>query len=139
MILGLMVFQLLKGWLGHVGTAPEGKKGFAPVIQVLLAAAVMVIPVYYLLSKSDILGVLLIGMMLALVAYFVYSGVRSGDKVQLHRYIAMLILFVANILFWALFEQAGSSLSLFADRFTATHVGAWRCRRRGIRPRTRSS
>ena len=117
MILGLMVFQLLKGWLGHVGTAPEGKKGFAPVIQVLLAAAVMVIPVYYLLSKSDILGVLLIGMMLALVAYFVYSGVRSGDKVQLHRYIAMLILFVANILFWALFEQAGSSLTFLAQDF----------------------
>ncbi len=117
MILGLMVFQLLKGWLGHVGTAPEGKKGFAPVIQVLLAAAVMVIPVYYLLSKSDILGVLLIGMMLALVVYFVYSGVRSGDKVQLHRYIAMLILFLANILFWALFEQAGSSLNFLAQDF----------------------
>jgi POT family proton-dependent oligopeptide transporter len=117
MIIGLMVFQLLKGWLGHVGTAPEGKKGFAPVIQVLLAAAVMVIPVYYLLSKSDILGGLLILMMLALVAYFIYSGVRSGDKVQLHRYIAMLILFLANILFWSLFEQAGSSLNFLAQDF----------------------
>ena len=117
MIIGLMVFQMLKAWLGHVGTAPEGKKGFAPVIQVLLAAAVMVIPVYYLLSKSDVLGVLLIFMMLALVAYFIYSGVRSGDKVQLHRYIAMLILFVANILFWALFEQAGSSLNFLAQDF----------------------
>jgi proton-dependent oligopeptide transporter, POT family len=117
MIVGLMVFQLLKGWLGHVGTAPEGKKGFAPVIQVLLAAAVMVVPVYYLLSKSDILGGLLILMMLALVAYFIYSGVRSGDKVQLHRYIAMLILFLANILFWSLFEQAGSSLNFLAQDF----------------------
>ena len=117
MILGLMVFQGLKSWLGHVGTEPEGKKGFAPVVQVLLAAAVMVIPVYYLLSKSDVLGVLLIFMMLALVAYFIYSGVRSGDKVQLHRYIAMLILFVANILFWALFEQAGSSLNFLAQDF----------------------
>jgi POT family proton-dependent oligopeptide transporter len=117
MIIGLMVFQALKAWLGHVGTAPEGKKGFAPVIQVLLAAAVMVVPVYYLLSKSDVLGVLLIFMMLALVAYFVYSGVRSGDKVQLQRYIAMLILFVANILFWSLFEQAGSSLNFLAQDF----------------------
>ncbi len=117
MIIGLMVFQALKAWLGHVGTPPEGKKSFAPVIQVLLAAAVMVVPVYYLLSKSDVLGVLLIIMMLALVAYFIYSGVRSGDKVQLHRYIAMLILFVANILFWSLFEQAGSSLNFLAQDF----------------------
>jgi POT family proton-dependent oligopeptide transporter len=117
MILGLMVFQLVKGWLGHVGTAPEGKKGYGPLVQVFLAAAVMVVPVYYLLSKSDVLGVLLIAMMLALVAYFVYSGVRSGSKVQLHRYIAMLILFAANILFWALFEQAGSSLNFLAQDF----------------------
>jgi proton-dependent oligopeptide transporter, POT family len=117
MIIGLMVFQALKAWLGHVGTPPEDKKGFAPVIQVLLAAAVMVVPVYYLLSKSDVLGVLLIIMMLSLVAYFIYSGVRSGDKVQLHRYIAMLILFVANILFWSLFEQAGSSLNFLAQDF----------------------
>ena len=128
MIIGLMVFQLLKGWLGHVGTAPEGKKGFAPVVQVLLAAAVMVVPVYYLLSKSDVLGVLLIFMMLALVIYFIYSGVRSGDKVQLHRYIAMLILFLANILFWSLFEQAGSSLNFLAQDFVqmpAVSIFGW--------------
>ena len=117
MILGLMVFQLLKGWLGHVGTAPEGKKGFMPIVQVLLAAAVMVVPVFFLLSKSDVLGGLLIAMMLSLAGYFLYSGVRSGDKVQLHRYIAMLILFMANILFWALFEQAGSSLNFLAQDF----------------------
>ena len=117
MILGLMVFQLLKGWLGHVGTAPEGKKGVMPVVQVLLAAAVMVVPVFFLLSKSDVLGGLLIAMMLSLSGYFLYSGVRSGDKVQLHRYIAMLILFMANILFWALFEQAGSSLNFLAQDF----------------------
>ena len=117
MILGLMVFQMLKGWLGHVGTAPEGKKGFMPVVQVLLAAAVMVVPVFFLLSKSDVLGGLLIIMMLGLTGYFIYSGVRSGDKVQLHRYIAMLILFLANILFWALFEQAGSSLNFLAQDF----------------------
>lgn len=114
MILGLVVFQILKGWLGHVGTAPEGKKGFGPMAQVFIAAAVMVVPVYFLLSKSDVLGGVLIAMMLGLVAYFLYSGVKSGEKVQLHRYIAMLILFAANILFWALFEQAGSSLNFLA-------------------------
>lgn len=117
MILGLMVFQLLKGWLGHVGTAPEGKKGYMPIVQVLLAAAVMVVPVFFLLSKSDVLGGLLIAMMLSLSGYFLYSGMRSGNKVQLHRYIAMLILFMANILFWALFEQAGSSLNFLAQDF----------------------
>ena len=117
MILGLVVFQVVKGWLGHVGTAPEGKKGFAPIIQVLVGCALLVVPVFFLLSKSDVLGGLLIAMMLALVAYFLYSGFTSGSREQLHRYIAMLILFVANILFWSLFEQAGSSLNFLAQDF----------------------
>ena len=117
MILGLMVFQIYKGWLGHVGTTPAGKEGFGPVLKVLAGAAVLAFPVYYLLGESDQLGLLLILMMLGLVAYFITSGVRSGDKVQLHRYIAMLILFLANILFWALFEQAGSSLNFMARDF----------------------
>jgi POT family proton-dependent oligopeptide transporter len=114
MILGLVVFQVVKGWLGHVGKAPENKRGFGPMMQVAVACAVLVVPVYFLLSKSDVLGGLLIVMMLGLVGYFIYSGVSSGEKTQLHRYIAMLILFAANILFWALFEQAGSSLNFLA-------------------------
>ncbi len=117
MIFGLMMFQVLKGWLGHVGTAPEGKAGIGPFIQVLVGAAVLVVPVYLLLSESDLLGGVLIVMMLGLVGYFIWSGIRSGQKEQLHRYIAMLILFAANVLFWAMFEQAGSSLNFMARDF----------------------
>ncbi|MBD8524926.1 peptide MFS transporter [Pseudomarimonas arenosa] len=115
MIFGLVVFQVVKGWLGHVGTAPEGKQGVGPIMQIFVASAVLVAPVYILLSMSDVLAVVLIVLMLGLAAYFVWSGIQSGDKQQLHRYIAMLILFAANILFWALFEQAGSSLNFLAQ------------------------
>jgi POT family proton-dependent oligopeptide transporter len=114
MVFGLMVFQAVKSWLGHVGTAPAGKAGKGPMAQVLIGAALLVVPVYFLLSQSDLLGVLLVVMMLGLAGYFLWSGARSGSKVQLHRYTAMLILFAANILFWALFEQAGSSLNFLA-------------------------
>ncbi|MCE2944185.1 MAG: peptide MFS transporter [Lysobacteraceae bacterium] len=117
MVFGLVVFQILKDWLGHVGAKPEGKEGYGPIVQVLVGAAVLVVPVYFLLSQSDVLGGLLIAMMLGLVAYFIYSGIASGSREQLHRYIAMLILFAANILFWALFEQAGSSLNFLARDF----------------------
>lgn len=116
MLLGLVVFQALKAWLGHVGAAPANKKGFMPMLQVLVGCAVLVVPVYFLLDKSDLLGGLLIVMMLGLITYFIYSGMRS-DRQQLHRYIAMMILFLANILFWSLFEQAGSSLNFLAQDF----------------------
>jgi len=114
MILGLVVFQLLKGWLGHVGKPLPGKAGYKPLLQVLIAALLLVVPVFFLLSRSDLLGGVLVVLFVGLLAYFVYSGFASKDRVQLHRYIAMLILFFANIFFWALFEQAGSSLNFFA-------------------------
>ena len=117
MLFGIMAFEALKGWLGLVGKAPENKKGYFSMLQVLAGAAILVVPVYFLLSKSEVLGVLLIFMMLGLVGYFIWSGLHSGEKEQLHKYIAMLILFAANVLFWALFEQAGSSLNFLARDF----------------------
>lgn len=117
MLLGLVVFQIFKHWLGHVGKAPADRDGPKSMLQVLIGGAVLVVPVYFLLSESDALGVLLIVMMLGLIGYFIWSGIHSREREQLHRYIAMLILFAANILFWALFEQAGSSLNFLARDF----------------------
>ena len=142
MLLGLVVFQALKAWLGHVGTAPAGREGMGNVGKVLVGALLLAVPAYFLLDmgwqnafaerfaadgvfgmllrKLGILGMLLVVMMVGLAAYFITSGIRSGEKQQLHRYIAMLILFAANILFWALFEQAGASLNFLAQ----DHVNA---------------
>ncbi len=83
----------------------------------------MSIGVFFLLSESEILGWLLGFIMTALIVYFIVSGIRSGDKVQLQRYIAMIILFVANACFWALFEQAGSSMNFFAREFVTPMFG----------------
>jgi POT family proton-dependent oligopeptide transporter len=44
--------------------------------------------------------------------------------VQLQRYIAMIILFLANACFWALFEQAGSSMNFFAREFVTPMFGS---------------
>lgn len=117
MVLGLVVFQWLKIWLNGIGRAPDGRDGFKSMVQVLIGCLILVIPVYFLLSKSEILGGILVVMMIGLVAYFVWSGLNSGEKEQLHKYIAMLILFGANIIFWALFEQAGSSLNFLAKDY----------------------
>ena len=117
MILGVLVFQIRAGMLGHIGKAPEGREGLKPLFVVLAGAVLMVPVIYFLLSKSALLGYVMVGLMALLALHFVVSGIRSGDRVQLHRYIAMLLLFLANCLFWALFEQAGSSLNFFARDF----------------------
>jgi proton-dependent oligopeptide transporter, POT family len=40
------------------------------------------------------------------------------------RVIALFITFIFSIVFWMAFEQAGSSLNLFADRYTDLHLGS---------------
>ena len=120
MLLGLAVFQWRIARLGEIGKAPAGGEGIARTLVVVLGALVAVPLVYLLLNQKTLVGWLLIGLFLALTVFFIVSGIRSRDKVQLHRYIAMLLLFLAKILFWGMFEQAGSSLNFFAKE----HVDA---------------
>ena len=47
----------------------------------------------------------------------------NGD--ELKRVLVIFILFVFSILFWMTYEQAGSSLTLFADRLTRTTLFGW--------------
>ncbi len=48
------------------------------------------------------------------------AATLSGDDWK--RIIAIFILFIFTILFWAAYEQKGSSLNLFADRLTRTEI-----------------
>lgn len=124
MILSTLFLEFAKKRLGKVGRPDPDKEGWGR-FWIVLAGTIASVPIiYYLLSASTVLGYLLVIIMLGLAAYFVISGIRSGDKVQLQRYIAMLILFVANACFWALFEQAGSSLNFFAREHTTPMYGS---------------
>jgi proton-dependent oligopeptide transporter, POT family len=123
MICGLIVFQMLKGMIGHVGQPQAKFADLKPIGVVLLGAACVVPFIYLLLSQGAILGPILMAAMIGLSVYFIYSGIASKERVQLDRYIAMLILFYANILFWALFEQAGSSLNFLAQDYSTSPFG----------------
>lgn len=119
MLLGLMVFQWLRGWLGHIGEPVKAEAAFKRVALVLGGCLLAVPLVYMLLSQPQVVTRVLIVAFIALAVYFITSGIKSGDRVQLHCYIAMLILFLAKILFWGMFEQSGSSLNFFAKDHVA--------------------
>ena len=123
MILSTVFLEIAKKALGRVGRPEPDKEGWGRFFVVLAGTLAIVPVIYFLLSESEILGFLLVFIMLGLVLYFIGAGIRSGDKVQLHRYIAMLILFVANSCFWALFEQAGSSLNFLAREHVTPMFG----------------
>jgi proton-dependent oligopeptide transporter, POT family len=118
MILAVVVFHLKTDILGHIGKPAPQHAGAKPIINVTLGLLAVVAISYFLLSKSDLLGGLLLGLFALLAVYLISSGFKESHA-QGQKYIAMFLLFAANILFWALFEQAGASLNFLAQDFVA--------------------
>ncbi|WP_266183379.1 peptide MFS transporter [Dyella humicola] len=67
-----------------------------------------------------VLGALFAGLSLLLLI----EGIREG-RVQRDKVIAMLIIFVFNVLFWMFFEQAGSSFTFLADQIVNRQLGSF--------------
>lgn len=75
-----------------------------------------------LLSQSYVGLTLTLVSILVVVGIPVYSFLYC-DKVERDRMIVAVILTAFSVLFWALFEQAGSSMTLFAERNTDRVIG----------------
>ena len=65
-------------------------------------------------------------LLIAIVAFFGWLFLTPGwtPEERKHLY-AIAVLFLAAAVFWSLFEQAGSTLNLFADRDTRTTFLGW--------------
>jgi POT family proton-dependent oligopeptide transporter len=75
-----------------------------------------VIPMWFLIGQHDIVSLsLTIGAPLIFLAMFVWVGTALTGHERSRMFVA-LILIVFSVLFWTLFEQAGSSLTLYADQ-----------------------
>ncbi len=72
---------------------------------------------------SDVLGGLLFVTVAAFFAWALFAGQFSPEERK--RMIVVAILFAASCLFWSVFEQAGSTLNLFAQRNTENRVLGW--------------
>jgi len=77
-----------------------------------------VIPAWLLVQQSELmekaLPILVPGLFVAVLAYAI-AGFKGQERLKM---IAALVLILFSVVFWMLFEQAGSSLSLFAERST---------------------
>lgn len=71
----------------------------------------------YLLALPVLGKVLFVTFLAAVVGIPVWAW-RAGTRAEFQMMLAAVILVVFNVTFWTLFEQAGSSLTLFADRNT---------------------
>ncbi len=56
------------------------------------------------------------------IAGIMFYAFFKVDKIKRDRLIALMILITSTIVFWALFEQAGASMTLFADRVVDRNI-----------------
>ena len=77
-----------------------------------------------LYGEAGILSALFPTVVFFFVGYLI-GIMRHLNSDELKRVLVIFVLFLFSILFWMTYEQAGSSLTLFADRLTNTTILGW--------------
>ena len=78
----------------------------------------------YIASLSIMGKALFLTFLFSVPAILIWSY-KVGTRVEFQMMMAAMILVIFNVVFWTLFEQAGSSLTLFADRNTDLSFFGW--------------
>ncbi|SFR83282.1 peptide MFS transporter [Sphingomonas jatrophae] len=140
MLFSWYLIQFERGALAGIGDAPV-RKGpeRAPLIYILsLCAAPLILFLFYNLMNAPkpepgagfvgyllalpLMGKLMFGTFLVAVPGILIWSAKAGSRVEFQMMVAAMVLIVFNVVFWTLFEQAGSSLTLFADRNTDLRI-----------------
>jgi len=141
MLFSYALIQFDGGKLSGYGEPPlrPGQKDRALGI---FAAATLGVPIFYLLfvnlmnmappepgsgiigyiASLSLMGKLLFGTFTVAVPGILIWSFLKGSRQEFQMMLAAMVLIVFNVVFWTLFEQAGSSLTLFADRNTDLHL-----------------
>ena len=136
MLLGLFIF-----WSGRKNYAsaagvdiPDSGKnkmlGPLNAVQTITLSSLLLIPLCYtLIINNFLLNYIFLALFIFIAYTLINSGVKedkkTGEAVWKDRMIALVIFMVINIVFWACFEQAGTSLTLFADRNVDRFIFGW--------------
>ena len=140
MVISYFMISYHGGRLDGVGNPPprEGPDRAIPIY----IGAIIAVPLFYLLFTNlmsaapppagsgfvgylmslSLMGKLLFGTFIVSVPGILVWSWFAGTRKEFEMMLAAMLLIVFNVFFWTLFEQAGSSLTLFADRNTDRSV-----------------
>ena len=132
MVLGLIVFRFGAHWLEGVAEPPSAsklkEKALGPINiewACYLTAVLIVVVSMTMLNHAKVIGPLAAFVGIAFfIGFIIYSFVKLEGRAQ-KRMWAALYFAVAQIPFWSLFEQAGSSLTLVTSRLVDKNIGGW--------------
>jgi proton-dependent oligopeptide transporter, POT family len=137
MTIGLIQYMLGGRYLGDAGLDPvpcetsEARAKLHRTVAIGVAALVALIGVPVLLQALGAIhitaagvgtanGVALVAVTIAIFGWLLSS--KEWTPIERKRLIAIAALFVASVFFWSAYEQAGSTLTLLADRSTDNHA-----------------
>ena len=138
MVLGLIQYRLGYGHLQQAGLYRDEararrseavRKGLLGVGIVVAIAAALAFA-----TRTGMIGLTLeqaaqaTGVLIFAVAIIFFGSTLAFgglDLAEKKRVVVIFLLFIGAALFWAGFEQAGSSMNLFADRLTNRNVVGW--------------
>lgn len=122
MLAGLVLFVGGKAHLEGRGEPPNVEKlkqkvgGIITRENMIYALGLLGVPlIYFIVQQNELVGKALAFGSAAVLLYVIYS-MFSLTKIENFRLVLAMLLTIGSVVFFTLFEQAGSSLSLFAER-----------------------
>lgn len=139
MLIGLIQFRFSQKYLGEIGLKPKvdtkikadepSNKPLSFALIVILISLLAFLQIYGYIDMlsavgiASTVGVLIVTLILFFFVYvLVAGGLNSAEKKQT---IVIFFLFIGAAMFWSGFEQAGSSLNLFARDHTDRFLFGW--------------
>ncbi|MEX0719328.1 MAG: peptide MFS transporter [Balneolaceae bacterium] len=140
MVLGLVQYKLTERHLGDIGIEPDiladpqmqaTRESRIKTALWVIGSGIVILAGMIATGNLDInpvviadaSGIIIFGLV---VAYFIYVFIAEElTKEQQKKIGVIAALFVFSAIFWSGFEQAGSSLNLFAERYTDRDIFGW--------------
>jgi POT family proton-dependent oligopeptide transporter len=114
--LGLIVYVRPTRTARHVGARPPSRTDAARPWGTLALVALGSLALIAAMKASDTYPVLVYALFAIQIAAILFFAFRPDPDSK--RMAAILVFFFAAEIFWAIFEQTGSSITLFADKLT---------------------
>jgi POT family proton-dependent oligopeptide transporter len=129
MALGWLVFVLGKPMLEGKGEPPDpvalAQPRFGPISTewlIYLGAFAGVAVIWAVVQSFTVVSYVLSAGAIVTLGYVFWYMATKANKVERDRVILAMVLIAASVVFWALYEQGGSSLGLFAERNVDLHL-----------------
>ena len=135
MLFGLLTFRMrAHDTLGPIGTMAAGTAGEQQRVRKITLGALGVIVLVVALAMGGVITIeplaianmmknIILAMAVMYFAYlFLFAGLTGDEKKGIA---VVLVLFIFSVVFWSAFEQAPTSLNLFARDFTDRTIFGW--------------